>query len=772
MQPIIDIITQAVTRRPAQLIVASLLLTLLLSSNILRTPLDLSFVSVFGDESDLMGKYVDMSRDVGLSRRLLLLLESEDDAALDRATSAVAEALENSSDIDYVIAEPPTEWLRDHAIWVIDEPTLALWIRWIESGDQRAAWNALQDALLEATEQSSLLRVDGARLVIVGLTTDPLNIPVEDVVAGRDAYASVEQTLQETLREYDGVTSELAGLGALASQDQRATLKSIGLISPLGILAVLLLLRLVERSWIRLALIAIPLVLASGATLGLVGLILGVITFTEAFFGVLVFGLGIDFALHLLIRLREERSGPGDFDEALSRTLKGSGPGIILGALTTVTAFAVIATAPDPVARHLGVSGALGIMLCLILMLTFLPASLRILESRRPAPAVSPFETTWLSRLTEFSVRSPVPTLVITTLLVATALLGSSRFHFERDLQKLFNRDVRAVATGERLKELFGATNTPWVVASTSEAEARRIGEAFRQDPTFDRVEGIDSLFPQPLAARHELLTPLHDQATKLRAELDAHIETSTALFKEPMYQRRERIQALLDAIAAGPPSLNDLPSSLERELITPDGRLLTYAYTQFSGLDAEVLRAERVRAEAIAPGATGLGAFIEGSLGGSKGWALPVFGGISGLVLTLLMLSFRDPRWVLVALSPVLVGTALTFGLLCWLEIGFSVLLIVVIPLLVGLGVDDGIHIAHRLRHDKESSPAAAVSAVGHAILMTTLTTCGGVVALLFSNHPGMESMSLTLLIGLPSCLLASVTVAPALARMLQLRS
>jgi predicted RND superfamily exporter protein len=125
-----------------------------------------------------------------------------------------------------------------------------------------------------------------------------------------------------------------------------------------------------------------------------------------------------------------------------------------------------------------------------------------------------------------------------------------------------------------------------------------------------------------------------------------------------------------------------------------------------------------------------------------------------------------------LVALSPVLVGTALTFGLLCWLEIGFSVLLIVVIPLLVGLGVDDGIHIAHRLRHDKESSPAAAVSAVGHAILMTTLTTCGGVLALLFSNHPGMESMSLTLLIGLPSCLLASVTVAPALARMLQLRS
>ena len=124
----------------------------------------------------------------------------------------------------------------------------------------------------------------------------------------------------------------------------------------------------------------------------------------------------------------------------------------------------------------------------------------------------------------------------------------------------------------------------------------------------------------------------------------------------------------------------------------------------------------------------------------------------------------------MLVALVPVLMGTALTFGALCWLDVGFSVLLIVVVPLLLGLGVDDGIHIAHRLRHDQENTTEAAVSAIGHAILMTTLTTCGGVFALLFSNHPGMESIAATLLIGLPGCLVASITVAPALASVMGL--
>ncbi|MEC9466009.1 MAG: MMPL family transporter, partial [Myxococcota bacterium] len=491
MQALISTIIHLVTFKPRHVVAGSILVASLLTANIARTPLDLSFVSVFGDESDLMSKYVEMSQEVGLSRRLLLLLEGPDTTKLDAAASSIADALADSEDIDYVIAEPPSQWLADHAIWLVDEPTLDLWLKWVTSSNQSDTWQALQDALIEASEASSPLTADGARLVIVGLATDPLNIPVEDVVAGRNAYANVEGLVRQVLAGHEGVRGEFAGLGALASQDQKATLEAIGLISPLGLLAVLFLLRLVERSWSRLALMGLPLVLAAGATLGMVGWILGVITFTESFFGVLVFGLGIDFALHLLLRIREERVSQPNFASALEKALRGAGPGIILGALTTVAAFTLIATAPDPVARHLGVSGALGILTCLILMLTFLPAGLTLLERRNPSAHPSPFAFSPIHSMTTLALRSPKTTLALAGLLVALALAGSPRFHFERDLQKLFNRGVQAVETGERLRERFGTTNTPWVVASTNEREARGVEEAFRRDPTFNRVTGI-----------------------------------------------------------------------------------------------------------------------------------------------------------------------------------------------------------------------------------------------------------------------------------------
>ena len=86
-------------------------------------------------------------------------------------------------------------------------------------------------------------------------------------------------------------------------------------------------------------------------------------------------------------------------------------------------------------------------------------------------------------------------------------------------------------------------------------------------------------------------------------------------------------------------------------------------------------------------------------------------------------------------------------------------------IPLLLGLGVDDGLHVVHRMMEDLSVHPATATISVSRAIVMTTLTTCSSFGVLLFSNHPGMEAMAIALLFGLPICLLSSAILIPALA-------
>jgi len=155
--------------------------------------------------------------------------------------------------------------------------------------------------------------------------------------------------------------------------------------------------------------------------------------------------------------------------------------------------------------------------------------------------------------------------------------------------------------------------------------------------------------------------------------------------------------------------------------------------------------------------------------LGSEHPWMYWVLAGILALVATVLAVDLRSVRWVAVALTPVLFGTSVTFGLLCWSGMDFNVMGAVVVPLIIGLGVDDGIHVVHRIREHAGPAHEAAVS-VGRAIVMTTLTTCTGTAAFLFTDHPGLESMALVLLVGLPMCLLASVALVPAMVRVLGL--
>jgi predicted RND superfamily exporter protein len=201
----------------------------------------------------------------------------------------------------------------------------------------------------------------------------------------------------------------------------------------------------------------------------------------------------------------------------------------------------------------------------------------------------------------------------------------------------------------------------------------------------------------------------------------------------------------------------------------TPDGEFLTFAYTYFTGLNADTFREHRLRAERVDPGATGFANFVEAAV--YAPWTKEVLVGVLALVLLVLAIDQRNWRWMLLALLPVTFGSAVTFGVMCWLDVGFSVMLVLVVPLLIGLGVDDGIHVVHRMREDEELPPDVATCSVGRAIVMTTLTTCASFSVMMFSNHPGMESMALCLICGLPLCLLASVTLIPAGSVLLGLR-
>ncbi len=147
-----------------------------------------------------------------------------------------------------------------------------------------------------------------------------------------------------------------------------------------------------------------------------------------------------------------------------------------------------------------------------------------------------------------------------------------------------------------------------------------------------------------------------------------------------------------------GPPELANLPESLSALLLAAGGQPLVYAHTTEPHLDSARAARERGVAQAIHPDATSINVIFEVLIGTDRPWMLPVTLLVGLFVALILYLDLRDARFALLALLPVLAGSVVTVGLLGGLGFAFNTVTLVGIPLLLGLGVDDGIHVVHRM--------------------------------------------------------------------------
>ena len=819
--------------RPWSLILLTVLPTLVLSAGAFFVPIDLSFAGLLDSSKPDIRAYVDMVESAGLGKALPLLLEGPEES-MDEALRRVGAVLERSpSVVDYAL-EPPVEWFERNAPWIVNASTFDAWLRLALDPNDDDARRLLDKEMKTLERRSGLVLPEGVRIVDVTTTIDPLRTEL-----GRWRYPRLERSVEEALRGL-GVRADFAGLAAMSAQDQRQTLGVFQRLTPLTLLIVLVFLTRMEPSVPGLALLALPMLMAVGATIGLVGFLLGSLTVLETTFGVLIFGLGIDFAIHLLARRAQEDQSGHPWPVVLERTLTGTGRAVIAGALTTIGAFLIIGLVPDPATRHLGLSGGLGLLMCLGFMLTVLPASWTL---RRPSYDGRPGRLAredgsgsrrarrflervpWLRgrRLWGISlfehasegssaggagaakagagphhprrgisdivaahaVKHPKIHIGCAVMLLLLSFSGFPRFTYETDLAKIINRDVPAIRAMERVQALSGVSGDPWLVARDDLPALRALHRAFEQSPRFGRVDSIAAILRADADSRRirleEAKADLEAAAAGLGAlaalmGIDRVDEAAGgvdgaglgAMFRrDPSRLARD----LLEALEAGPPALEDIPPILRRRLTTADGRFLLIAYPAAHSLDVVEVHRDRLAAQAIDPEATSFGVAMEAMMVDQRSWGGPVLMAIFLFVASILWLEFRSFRLMGLALVPVGLGTLSTIGLLCWFNQPFTVLMTFVVPLIIGLGVDDGIHVMHRMLEPDHPGVAEAAGRVGRAIVLTTATSCVSFSALLFTNHAGMESMAMVMLIGLPICLAASISTLPALAVVLGIR-
>lgn len=156
-------------------------------------------------------------------------------------------------------------------------------------------------------------------------------------------------------------------------------LRSLGL----ALLAVLGICLLMFRSAVTAALAMTPVLMAVlmvYAVMGLAGIPLGVGT---AMFAAIAIGLGVDFAIHALLRLRDAMAGHGDVDRAIRELYPTTGRALTCNCAAVALGFGVLLASSTPPLRTFGLLVAVAIGGAFLASVSTLPALFRLWQGSR-----------------------------------------------------------------------------------------------------------------------------------------------------------------------------------------------------------------------------------------------------------------------------------------------------------------------------------------------------------------------------------------------------
>ncbi|RMG19974.1 MAG: hypothetical protein D6729_03910 [Deltaproteobacteria bacterium] len=265
----------------------------------------------------------------------------------------------------------------------------------------------------------------------------------------------------------------------------------------------------------------------------------------------------------------------------------------------------------------------------------------------------------------------------------------------------------------------------------------------------------------------------LAEKAEALAARFEASGPTQRAreIARHIVAERERMRRATRAAIEAGGLDVDDLPESIRQSYVGRDGRRLIYAYPRENLWDERFMGRHVAELKEVGgDDVLGIALLFHALITG----VMEDFGKASLLsllaVIAFLLLDFRHLGRVLLALIPLAAGALWMLGLLPPLGIRLDYVNIAMVPIILGIGIDDGVHMLHRYLDDRASgaSRQAAIRDMahhtGHAVLLTTLTTAVGFGSIGLAEHNGLKGLGITVGLGILACYLASVTLLPAL--------
>jgi len=659
-------------------------------------------------------------------------------------------------------------------------------------------------------------------------------VDIEEAMVSTNAIRDI---IAEAREDFPDVEAGLTGTIVMQTEEQEAVGKDIGIGVLVALLLVLALFILTFRMWASPILAALNLLIGIIITAGLASIYPGRLTPFTAMFAVILVGLGIDYAIHIISLFTERRAIDPDVATAMEEALAKSGSGIITGALTTAIAFAALAVSSTLGIREMGIVLGLGIFTTMVVTLVGLPAFLaareRVLTRMKRGRQLRHrhVEFKFLANYGGAVAKRPWLFLVIALALTGFFAWQASRAEFDANMMNMEPEGMQSVVLYDTLEKAFEFTPDFAMVAASSVEESYGIAERAKAMPAFSMVENVGDFVPplEKQLERQPAVRKLRDRLESQRRRvpvtlasvgrvveelerLDANIyELAQLAFtggqdrvdakaksivgdpevegaKSLALELAERISAdpgraarALDrfqehywpvlrerALTMANPDLielDDLPDEIRRKYVSESGEdYLVTLYTKTMVYDLDVLRPFNRQLDLVDDRITGTPTIMLRLIDSVAR------DGVIATILTLLIVfgllwfDFRSLRLALLGMIPLVAGGIWMVGLLKTFGMMFTMINVMGIPMIVGIGIDDGVHIVHRYKVEGLLKTPLVLASTGKAVLLTSLTTIAGFGSLMITNYRGFVSLGALLSFGVAACFLTTMLFLPAI--------
>ncbi len=211
--------------------------------------------------------------------------------------------------------------------------------------------------------------------------------------------------------------------------------------------------------------------------------------------------------------------------------------------------------------------------------------------------------------------------------------------------------------------------------------------------------------------------------------------------------------------------TIGSLPQSIQERYVSPKtGSLLLTLYSRVQIFDEQVLNRflEQIQGVSGAVTSTAINSFLFLRLMITEGRAATIWAIIA--ITLFLLIDFRSLTYTIFAIIPLIIGASWMFGAMALLDMSFNFNNLMAFPLILGIGIDDGVHMLHRYLEEGKGSMRRVMKYTGRAILLTSLTTIIAFGVMALGSRRGIASFGLVIALGVAFCFITSVFVLPAI--------